>query len=216
MNSRIARQLNFTAAKIRAFADLQPGWHFGSGRGPSPEAISGALFLNGALVQSGIVNTNAFPGVSGEVQVSAYSGDSYIELIVNPDLSIDAHFEIGGVEVDSAEGLSLVHALAKIQIYRGKAWLSSGYYIRNTSTPSESALPVSRFDPQVTAQGFRSLTKIASGKVVQASANTSQDITVTSRDRRQYSGFSTQKNLETTVSSFRSEVQAETIAIAIS
>jgi hypothetical protein len=41
-----ASQLTFTDQKIRSFAELEPGWHFGDGIAPKRETIEVALVLN--------------------------------------------------------------------------------------------------------------------------------------------------------------------------
>src|ERR1700733_11173864 len=74
-----------TAEKIESFRFLPTGWHFGEG-GPADEiAIASAEEMLGVFIQNGVVDTGAFPGVAGEVMVTAYIDSHYVEAIAETD-----------------------------------------------------------------------------------------------------------------------------------
>jgi len=74
-----------TAAKIASFSKLPFGWHSGFGLPPETETVRLALELEAALRVAGLSKTNAYPGLDGEIQVTAYHGPLFVELIVMGD-----------------------------------------------------------------------------------------------------------------------------------
>ena len=87
-----------TEEKIRSFAALPPGWHFGQGVPPPPERVDQALRLLAAGREAGWPETDAFPGVDGEVRITFYREDGYLELTLERDGGVSVVREQNGVE----------------------------------------------------------------------------------------------------------------------
>jgi hypothetical protein len=81
-----------------------------------------------------LLHTDAFPGASGEIMLSAYQGENVIELVFELDNSISLYHEKGDHTV-----LSLPHEtseIVEITIRRivGEIWNMSGSYTTGIST----------------------------------------------------------------------------------
>lgn len=75
-----------TEAKIRGFKNLQPGWHYGEGDQIQQAVLDRALECHARIINEGLFDaTDAFPGLAGEVMVTAYKADGYLEFIMRPD-----------------------------------------------------------------------------------------------------------------------------------
>jgi hypothetical protein len=101
---------NETARKIRSFASLADGWHFGEGLPVSKEAIFDALFLHIQILMAGFTETDAFPGLSGEIQVTAYWNEDYFEFTRESDGTWTFIHENSDEEKDTGSNLSLEYA----------------------------------------------------------------------------------------------------------
>jgi hypothetical protein len=101
---------NETTRKIRSFANLKDGWHFGEGSLISEEAIFDALFLHVQILMAGFTETDAFPGLSGEIQVTAYWNENYFEFTREPDGRWTFIHENSDEEKESGSNLSREYA----------------------------------------------------------------------------------------------------------
>jgi hypothetical protein len=122
-----------TAKKIASFCNLAVGWHYGDGGPVSQPTIAAAESILWTLVLEGISDTNAFPGINGEVMVTAYSDGHYIEAIVENDGSISLTHEFNDVEMFSKEHMLQADAMAKLRDILGEIWSTSASYTPNTS-----------------------------------------------------------------------------------
>lgn len=99
-----------TDQKIRSFASLPLGWHYGNGA-PAPESlIRIARNYHNLFLTLGFSETDAFPGIDGEIMVTAYRGKNCIELTVGLDRDFVVTHECGGQEKFHEHGLSEVEA----------------------------------------------------------------------------------------------------------
>lgn len=137
-----------TPAKIISFGELPDGWHYGEGGPPAKETIDFAQDLYWLLLRLGYNETDAFPGIHGEVMVTGYEGARYVELIAEKDGTVSVHLERNGDEIYSEEHRPLKEAAATVEhfsmeddVVEGK-WITSGSYTKNTSilTPLKTAL----------------------------------------------------------------------------
>lgn len=106
--------LSDTEQKIQNFKNLNQGWHFGEGIAPSSETIDIALGLVKEAHITGC-DVDAFPGINGEVQVTLYYDDEYLEFTVENDNSITFVHEKNGIEVCNEEGLDVSDADIRIR-----------------------------------------------------------------------------------------------------
>src|SRR5688572_19040410 len=107
-----------TEKKIQSFKKLENGWHYGEG-GPLEQAvIDNAILLNKEAIRLGFYETDAFPGVNGEIMFTIYFGNQYLEFIIEPVGNVTFSYEEEDEEVDYQEGLSFSDARMKIKEFR--------------------------------------------------------------------------------------------------
>ena len=74
-----------THQKLEAFARLQDGWHYGMGNPPTASTLKYAKAILGMYEAVGLQETDAFCSQDGEVMVTAYFENGYLECDINPD-----------------------------------------------------------------------------------------------------------------------------------
>lgn len=81
--------------ELNSFANLEQGWDYGLG-GPIPEttlSVAREWLHKLEFHSQSFSNIATFPGNSGKVTIAASSGDHYLEIIVEPDLSISVAYD---------------------------------------------------------------------------------------------------------------------------
>ena len=104
-----------TRQKLEDFLKLPKGWNFGEGLSPTRKSIA---LANGVLDRAcdlGFQVANAFPGLSGEVQVNLYYGEHYFEFIIDPPDRVTFVYEQADEEKEYLEGVSLFEALSVLE-----------------------------------------------------------------------------------------------------
>src|SRR5258708_32738608 len=91
--------INQTVQKIVSFKSLPVGWHYGDGVPPTDEMVKKALMLNAEAAKAGFGKTNAFPGIEGEIQITAYHESTYLEITVELDGSVSFVYEEADQEI---------------------------------------------------------------------------------------------------------------------
>ncbi len=136
MNLNLLQKINSneTHGKIEGFKTLSAGWHFGTGVVPQESVIQRASFINSVLLDEGFSETDAFPGIEGEIQVTGYRGDMYIEVTIQKDDSATFVLEDADRLQVYEEKLSIADVVTRIKFW-GTKWVSSGSSIQNTTTP---------------------------------------------------------------------------------
>lgn len=104
-----------TAKKIVSFARLPKGWHYGKGSPSSEHAMAAALTVLGQLALMGFHDTDAFPGIDGAVQVTAYDRHDFYEYNVSLDGTITVVHDRGDTNISYDARLSLTETLQKIE-----------------------------------------------------------------------------------------------------
>jgi hypothetical protein len=128
----VTYSLSDTDRKIASFANLRPGWDYGSG-GPIPvETRDLALAWNYFLKSLGFLDTDAFPGSDGEVIVAAGYGDHYFEVIIEPNHTISVGYDFKNKQVLYKPQMSPEDAAQLVlQLTgRGETWNLSDYFTR--------------------------------------------------------------------------------------
>ena len=100
-----------TRRKIEGFRQFEPGWCYGEGVPFKGATISLAVDIDDFARSLGLVETDAFPGLEGEILYAIYLGERCVEFTVRPDGLID----IMGEEAESEEGLSAIAVKDKIK-----------------------------------------------------------------------------------------------------
>lgn len=169
INTRIQQ----TAEKIASFEELPEGWHYGNGSKPSHEAIRKAVEINAELAASGFSKTNAFPGIEGEIQTTAYHGSLYLEFTIGSDGKITYAFEYNNDEIKYQSGLELYESIEIIRSFRGiLPWVFSVSFIKSTMTPIKEISQALPLNLPVMEAEYQQLTKNAFPKAESASAIT--------------------------------------------
>jgi hypothetical protein len=122
-----------TALKISSFSALENGWHYGSGVTPDIETIGLAKRLLNVVQSFGVPTTDAFPGAAGEIMVTGYTSEDYLELICSADGTVAIVRERNGVEDFDQAGMRENDAVNKVGELLGDACNTLGYYTLNTS-----------------------------------------------------------------------------------
>lgn len=80
-----ARSIFPVFLKIEDFETLRAGWCYGEGMQFSKQSVDSARRVALSLLRQGFEQLDAFPGMNGEIRVTAYDGDSYFEFTIDPD-----------------------------------------------------------------------------------------------------------------------------------
>lgn len=184
---------NETIAKIQSFAKLPSGWHYGQGGSPSRQAISDAVVWSNILTGLGFSRTDAFPGASGEILITAYHGAHQIDIIVEADLTISLTHEYNDEERSAGvHHVSVQEAIQVLGKIVGEIWSTSDFYTPGTSTQTRINLPA--LPSEMEMAGLQSFGGTAWLRPGQLSANTSGDIILTSGESHPFFGFSTRRS----------------------
>lgn len=95
-----------TERKIESFQTKQYGWHYGEGVAFERATIDRAISLHREVLCQGSFRTNAFPGLRGQVLVTVYHGNDYLEFSVEPDGTVAFLHEVDDREIDYREKLA--------------------------------------------------------------------------------------------------------------
>jgi len=166
-----------TRAKVRGFAQLPEGWHFGKGIAPSPEARSAAQSLLGKAEQLDFQDVDAFPGVDGEIQVAIYRGEDDYEFTIEANGTITFAHDLNGRERSYQTGLSLGRSLVKLERLSNQVWASLGLSTPNImlDTRADSAAWLSK--TPVTDQEYQLLKENVLNRAVGQSVLISPNVT---------------------------------------
>lgn len=127
--------------KIRDFLQLKPGWHFGEGKPPDKDIVERASFLIERAIAPSF-DVDAFPGIDGEIMVTVYHHDHYLEFTLETDNSITYVHEKDGKNVCYQEHLSFETALREFDNFCEQIWNSSELSTVNTLIREEKSLKV--------------------------------------------------------------------------
>jgi hypothetical protein len=190
MNSK-KNQISITEKKINSFKSFPVGWHYGSGIAPVAKVLDLAIHLNKHAGLLGFEATDAFPGIDGEVMLTVYDGDIYLEFSIEVDGSINYIREQGDKEVDSKEKISLHQAINYIEKIGILKCRSSVRSTRTNMIQGLKDLRVLRLS-QVKPTRSQSLRRNAPFKLVGVNVHTYEGSTRRLPEIRQCSGKSHQ------------------------
>src|SRR5882672_9410083 len=74
-----------TESKIRRFKRLKNGWHHGRGTAFTEDILNAAIKVHTEIVSSGYFDTDSFPGIDGEIQISVYDLPQSYEVTLEKD-----------------------------------------------------------------------------------------------------------------------------------
>lgn len=105
-----------TAAKIIGFSHYEPGWCYGEGQIPTLTRVWVALSLNREAERAGFKETNAFLGLDGEIRVTAYDKDVYVEVTAEVDNTYTFVAERGLRTVACGQCVSMEEVVQQLQV----------------------------------------------------------------------------------------------------
>ncbi len=114
--------------RIRNFLELSEGWHFGEGTKILPRAVGEAEYLNSLLGLNGFGETDAFPGLDGEIRITSYCTEDYFEFTRESDDSWTFLHERQGTEIERRSSLSLIDVFFIVSLLGKKVCTSSASY----------------------------------------------------------------------------------------
>jgi len=195
---------NTTKDKILTFSSFEKGWHFGEGVPPTKDILQQAVGMSDRIAISGF-RSNAFPGIDGEIMVTAYHGKNYLEFTFETDGTVTFVREKEEIEVAYEEKLTFDQAKSRLNAFGAeKIWKNlSGLSTANIMTQPRESSKVSPLRI-LQGQGFHLYSKHASMKKIKL-VPTSASIMKESHRTRSSSGQS-RKELYLT-DAFLSDIQ---------
>jgi len=177
--------------KINDFETLEAGWCYGEGMPFCKQSLAAARQVALSLLQHGFGQLDAFPGIHGEIRVTAYDGDVYIEFTIDPDQAATFVRERNGQELDYREGLSIPDCLSLMPIREPCLWNLFESSIPGISIHSWDVFRAWHSGRQATAE-YPSFVERAPQRSADRFAATSGCFTPASAANRPSSGLSTE------------------------
>jgi hypothetical protein len=129
----VSRELS-TESKIKGFLKLDDGWNYGFGARFSEGQVNRALSIHRFFIQLGISTTDAFPGMAGEISVTGYKDEYYLEYtIINPTTSSFVARK-NNVIISQSFRIEMGAALKEMVDVVGEIWNTYGSLTHNTIT----------------------------------------------------------------------------------
>ena len=148
--------------RIMQFQALKCGWHFGEGVEFNESVIADSLELNREIISSGFYDTNAFPGLNGEIQVTVYQDNDYFQFEVSPDNSWSIIHEQAGTEIERIENQNLEQAIDYAKGIKSKLCSAlDSYQYTLTGTLTGGDLTTWLLSPTEKMEEFQFLTETA-------------------------------------------------------
>lgn len=161
-----------TANKLQNFLALKKGWNFGEGEVFEIEIINLATALHEEFLLRNFIETDAFPGSNGEVMLTIYHEEHYLEFILELDRTITLLYEVNDQEVFSKEKLSISTTITWLDKFMEILWMQSEFLVTNNTIKEKSDSPALLLETQVNNQAYPSLTRSVSWKPTMGYANT--------------------------------------------
>ncbi len=182
-----------TERKIRGFKKLENGWHYGEGVAFEQSILDNAIALHQEVIHWAFFETDAFPGLNGEVVFTIYFDKHYLEFTLEPDDSVTFYQEKNGEEIYYQEGLSFQEAKVKIREFRKRVWRESESSTRYTMTTGYVDFRASHSRIQETIQESQSLVENAYLNQGERSVSIFENITRELPANHPFSGVSQQR-----------------------
>jgi len=143
-----------TDEKIRSFGRMPVGWHYGKGVPARGDIIRVAREYLWHFLMMGYQETDAFPGVDGEIMVTAYRGDYCTEITIEADGTYSVGYQFKGKDRFFESDLSRENAnllvmsiVTQIEQEEREAWGTSSWSILNTMTLANGSFAISYSNP---------------------------------------------------------------------
>jgi hypothetical protein len=192
---------NNTEEKILNFANLESGWHLGEGVPIDARAMCEACSLNALLLTQGFFETDAFPGLSGEVQLTADFNNDYFEFTREPNGEWSFIHEHSDDVITESYALNLTEVENIAGGLHERICNTSDLYHENIGTNDTRGLPALLSSHQAMVE-YPLLNRTASSPFQIQSVLICEPITQ-AQGSRLFSGRSRMQSFQATLKSFR-------------
>ena len=110
LHTQLPSDVHITTKKIMAFRRLTDGWHYGEGYHVDESVVNTALELHKRILSLGLYETDAFPGIEGNIVLTVYSGTECLEFTLMSNGNIQYCRERDDVEVCEEVSLTILQA----------------------------------------------------------------------------------------------------------
>lgn len=136
---------NVSLNKLREMEELKTGWYYGEGKAPIPEAIRAVRRLLLKACSFGYANMDVFPMTNGEVRLSVYFADGYIELTPLKSGTVEAFGEVNGEVTVDEDCIDFETAIELLKELAPKSWSSYALSPGSSSSHISTASTVDAF-----------------------------------------------------------------------
>ncbi|MDQ3011199.1 MAG: hypothetical protein M3X11_10920 [Acidobacteriota bacterium] len=119
--------LSETREKLLSFACLHRRWNFGEGVPAKELSLQRALAILESLDDAGFSYTDAYPGLDGDILLSAYALPDYYDFKVKVDGSVTVTHTRGEEDKFYQEAMPLVEVFSNIKKFASEKWPTSDY-----------------------------------------------------------------------------------------
>lgn len=190
--------VHVTERKLSEFRNLEAGWRYGEGVPFKVATLKDAMSLHETAVSKGFMETDVFPGANGEIMLTVYHEDHYLEFTVEKNGSVTIVRERGDEEICCLEGKELADAHQMIGDLRAELCKSSGLSTEESLTEGKKSSKAWRLRIVAAAESPL-LIENASSNEEAASAHTFEYSMPESPANRQYSGSSLQLSYQSPI-----------------
>lgn len=151
--------------KILDFKDLPEGWHYGEGFPITEKVIKKAITIDKEAFNNCFFETDAFPGINGEIMVTIYYRDYCLEFTIENNGSVTYIREHNDKEVSYEENITFSEALNRIKTFKEEIWNSSKFLTEYIGTKGENGLEVWLSETQLEEESLSSIVLVYYEKV---------------------------------------------------
>ena len=177
-----------TEKKLAGFRNLPRGWNYGRGRSIRKDVYEMAVALLRYINELGLSKTDVFPGVDGDVCITAYRFGHYLEVSVEVDLTLSVSHEFDNQEVFSKESLSRSEAKSALREAVKTIWGSSDLSTQDIMIGEKTDLTKWLLKSPLTEPALPSLASGVLAIPEEAYVNTFERFTQTYPEEHQFSG----------------------------
>jgi len=99
--------------KLNDLKEIKPGWHHGEGKSLNNNVYSLGNYLIERIKMIGFTELDCFLGLNGELMITIYKDEHYIELTINENLYIDFVYQINDKDVIYEEEMNFIMTIYK-------------------------------------------------------------------------------------------------------
>jgi hypothetical protein len=143
---------NETSQKISNFQNYPAGWNYGEGDRFGGAEVERALYIQRLFVQNGFPATDAFPGLAGQIVVTAYKDEYFLQFVVEPQKLATFTAQKGNQLLKRLYHVRQADAISSfVEVLRDVWSISDSSTSKSTTTPGSTRSTLLRLNtPQAT------------------------------------------------------------------